>query len=93
MDEHQKLTPNPAYSEELFNNGETVLYTESGAKAVYLNDTACMVWKLCKDGLTVGQIIAALEDAYPMQKDRICPDVLAACGLLLHHGVVNRSDV
>lgn len=71
---------------------ETILYTEVETQAVYLNDAAYAVWQLCKEDLTVGQIIEYLEEAYPQQKDHIRDDVMTALNTLESNNVIELSD-
>ncbi len=82
---------NPEYTVEKFDD-EILLYTEAGTQAVYLNDAAYAVWQLCKEDMTVGQIIGYLEDAYPRQKDQIRDDVTAALNTLESNNVIELSD-
>ena len=90
---NRKLKPivNPAYSVEKFND-EILLYTKAGTKAVYLNDTAYGVWLLCKEDLTVGQIIDCLEQVYPEHVDQIREDVIAALETLVSNNVIELFD-
>jgi hypothetical protein len=82
---------NAEYTIEKF-DGEILLYTEAGTQAVYLNDEAHAVWLLCKEGMTVGQIIDYLEQVYPDQKEQIRKDVLTALETLQTHNVIEMSD-
>lgn len=91
MNDNQKPKVNPAYTIEKFDD-EVLLYTEAGTQAVYLNDTAYGVWLLCKEDMTVGQIIEYLENAYPEQKKHIRADVIAALETLESNIVIELSD-
>ncbi len=82
---------NPEYRIEKF-DGEVLLYTEDGAQAIYLNDEAHAVWSLCKEEMTVGQIIDYLEQAYPDQKEKIKKDVHKALETLQTHNVIEMTD-
>lgn len=82
---------NEEYTIEKF-EGEILLYTEDGGQAVYLNDEAHVVWSLCKEAMTVGQIIEYLEQVYPDQKEQIRKDVLIALETLQTHNVIEMTD-
>lgn len=91
MEDKQKLLVDTAYTVEKFED-EILLYTEAGTKAVYLNDTAHAVWSLCKEDMTVGQIIEYLEKVYPEQREQIRNDVTDALNTLQSNGVIALSD-
>lgn len=92
MDENQKPIVDPAYTIEKFDD-EILLYTETKDHAVYLNEAAYAVWELCKENLTVGEIVAYLQNLYPDQKKQIEGDVLVALQTLEERGVIRLSDV
>lgn len=91
MDDNKKPLVNPAYIAEKFDD-EILLYSQTGTQAVYLNNTAHAVWQLCKEDLTVGQIIEYLEQIYPDQKDRIRKDVTSALEQLAVKNVIEFVD-
>ena len=91
MDKSLKPNINPDYSIEKFDD-EILLYSETGAQAVYLNDTAHVVWLLCKEELTVEDIIHYLEEVYPEQRDQIEVDVITALNTLHSSGVIYYLD-
>ncbi len=91
MDDNRKPEVNPEYTVEKFDD-EILLYTEAGTQAVYLNDTAYAVWQLCKEDMTVGQIIEYLEEAYPDQKEQIRDDVMTALNTLESKNVIELQD-
>jgi hypothetical protein len=82
---------NTEYKIEKF-DGEILLYAEAETQAVYLNDAAHAVWSLCKEEMTVGQIIEYLEQMYPDQKEQIKDDVFNALQTLQSHHVIEITD-
>ena len=76
---------NSEFQLEKFDN-EILLYTITGTKAVYLNETALLVWELCGKNKSVGEIITMLEDAYPEQKQSIRDDVNMVIKTLSENG-------
>jgi hypothetical protein len=54
----------PSCDEEVL-EGEIVLYCSTVAKAVYLNPSAALVWRLIDGRRSVGEIEALLTGAYP----------------------------
>jgi hypothetical protein len=91
MQDEQKPAINSSYTVEKFDD-EILLYTEAGTQAVYLNDAAYAVWLLCKEDMSVGQMILYLEDVYPDQKEQIRKDVLTALETLQSNGVIEFAD-
>jgi hypothetical protein len=91
MNDNDRPVANPAFTAEVFDD-EILLYSAAGAQAVYLNNAAHAVWRLCQENLTVGQIINYLEQAFPEQKEQIRPDVMAALELLLANTVIELID-
>lgn len=91
MNDNNRPVVNPAYTAETFDD-EILLYSKAGSQAVYLNDAAHAVWQLCKEDMTVGQIIEYLEQVYPEQKDQIRPDVTAALEMLAANTVIELAD-
>ena len=78
---------NPDFTTEQFDD-EMLLYSPADNRAVYLNDSAYLVWQLCRDGLSVGEMIALLEQTYPERRDTIRGDVLEALETLQNSGVL-----
>ncbi|PHR26208.1 MAG: hypothetical protein COA36_12730 [Desulfotalea sp.] len=91
MKDTQKPIVNTTYTVEKFDD-EILLYTEAGTQAVYLNDTAHTVWLLCKEDMTVGQMVQYLEQQYPEQQKLIRGDVTGALETLLENGVIGFTD-
>lgn len=91
MDDNAYPIVNKNFISESFEN-EILLYTESDTKAVYLNETAYLVWKMCEDRKRIGDIITLLEETYPDQQEQIRPDVLEALRTLSEIGAVSFTD-
>jgi hypothetical protein len=91
MNDEQKPVINSGYSVEKFDD-EILLYTETEAQAVYLNDAAYAVWLLCKEEMSVGQMIQYLEEVYTGHKEQIRNDVVSALETLQSNGVIEFAD-
>lgn len=91
MDDACIPTMNAEYKLEKFDN-EILLYSVTDTKAVYLNETACMVYGMCNSGQTIGQIIALLEEAYPEQKTTIREDVGETIRQLIQDGALILNE-
>lgn len=91
MKDTQTPVLNDAFKLEKFDN-EILLYSVTDTRAVYLNDTASLVYGMCASGQSVGEIIALLEEAYPEQKDTIRNDVTAALQQLVENDAVTLHD-
>ena len=92
MNDDKYTEINTDYKAEKFDD-EILLYSKKGEMAVYLNDAAHAVWLLCKEGMTVSQMVAYLEEAYPDQKEQIRGDVISALEMLLENNVIELVDV
>lgn len=66
---------------------ELLLYHPAKTKAVYLNETAALVWQLCDSKRSVAEIIALLEENYP-ESDTIQSDVEQTLQQLADNGAV-----
>jgi hypothetical protein len=88
MEDEKIPIANPDYTAEEFDD-EILLYTKNGSHAVYLNDTAYAVWQLCREKISVGEIIAYFEEAYPDQATQIRSDVIAALSMLESNNLIS----
>lgn len=91
MEDTRKPIINSVYTVEKFDD-EILLYSEAGTQAIYLNDAAYAVWLLCKEEMSIGQMIHYLEQVYPDQKKQIRRDVIAALNTLHFNGVIEFQD-
>lgn len=91
MNISSKPRVSPAFAVEEFDR-EILLYDETGAKAFYLNDTANAVLQLCKEDVSVAQIIDYLQQAYPDQQDSIEQDVMTVVKMLAENKVIELLD-
>ncbi|MDK9707817.1 MAG: PqqD family protein [Desulforhopalus sp.] len=91
MKDSQIPVLNEGFKLEKFDN-EVLLYSVSDTRAVYLNDTAYLVYGICSSGRNIGEIIALLEDAYPEDKAAIRGDVILALKQLVKNGAVVLND-
>jgi hypothetical protein len=82
---------NNEFKLERFDN-EILLYSVTDTTAVYLNETAFLVYGMCSSGRNIGEIIALLEEAYPDQKHTIRADVTAALDQLIDNGALFLND-
>jgi Coenzyme PQQ synthesis protein D (PqqD) len=87
MDDYQIPHINSDFNLERFDN-EILLYSVNDSTAVYLNETAFLVYGMCASGQSIGEIITLLEEAYPDQKDTIRRDVLSSLEQLIDNGAV-----
>ena len=87
----QILSVNTDFKLERFDN-EILLYSITDTTAVYLNETAFIVYGMCGSGQSIGEIIALLEAAYPEKKQTIRADVAAALEQLIDTGALLAND-
>ncbi|MBI3796007.1 MAG: PqqD family peptide modification chaperone [Deltaproteobacteria bacterium] len=75
------------YQLEAFES-ELLLYHPAKTQAVYLNETAALIWRLCNGQRSVAEIKTLLQDAYPEMSDEIAQDLqttleqFVSCGAL-----------
>lgn len=70
---------------------ELLLYHPAKTKAVYLNETAALVWQLCNNERSVAEIVSLLEENYP-ESDTIRSDVEQTLQQLADNGAVELND-
>ncbi len=87
MDDTLIPVRNPDYQLEKFDN-EVLIYSTTDTRAVYLNDSAFVVYGMCGTDQSIGTIIATLEEAYPEQRPGIRADVIEAVNQLVEHGAI-----
>jgi hypothetical protein len=46
-------------------DGEYLIYSPGGSKALFLNNSAAVIWNLCDGQRTVQEIVELLADVYP----------------------------
>jgi coenzyme PQQ biosynthesis protein PqqD len=68
--------------------GENLLYRLGGHKAIHLNDTATVIWKLCDGNRTVQEIIDLLKNEYPGAETAVAADVREAIATLVREGAL-----
>ncbi|MGD9765894.1 MAG: PqqD family protein [Candidatus Binatia bacterium] len=68
-------------------DGEFMLYHSAEAKALYLNETASLIWKLCDGQRSIEAIESILRDAYP-EAPELRQDLDEVFRVLLEQGVV-----
>ena len=71
--------------------GEIVLYSVENSQAIYLNESASIIWKLINKKRTIGDIITLLSKAYP-DNASIETDVNNTLDMLFENGVLISYD-
>ena len=80
-------TPMPDVEAETV-EGEVLLYHPSQTRAVYLNSTAAVIWRLCDGKRSVREIIRLIARAYPEAAVTLSDDVLTTLQDLRENGVL-----
>jgi pyrroloquinoline quinone biosynthesis protein D len=78
------------FVEEL--DGENLLYRLGAHKAIHLNDSATLIWRLCDGTRTVQQISDLLKGQYPGSENAVASDVAEAIELLVSEGAVLETS-
>ena len=72
-------------------SGEILLYKTGTHKAVYLNETAALVWRLCDGTRTVKEIADLLGKNFPSSEGYLARDVQKAVEMLLKEGALSAK--
>jgi coenzyme PQQ biosynthesis protein PqqD len=70
---------------------ETLIYRSPSKTAIYLNETATVIWKLCDGTRTVQGIVDVLADAFPEAASDVAADVRETIDELVSKGVLALS--
>jgi hypothetical protein len=77
----------PDFRLETLDN-EVLLYHPGQTKAVYLNETASLVWNLCDGTRDPAEIVELLQEAFPEAVDQIAADVDRVLQEFASHGAI-----
>ena len=83
-------TQNPNYELTVLDD-ELILFSVSHEKAIYLNHTAQIIWKLCDGDTPVFELIKILRERYVDEKN-IDQQVITALHQMLDDAVIGISD-
>lgn len=67
---------------------DMLLYHPGLTKTIHLNETASLIWQLCDGVRSTGDIILALQEAFPEHREEIPADVTAALRKLRLDGAI-----
>jgi Coenzyme PQQ synthesis protein D (PqqD) len=67
---------------------EILLYRPSTHKAIHLNGTAAVIWKLCDGTRTTQDLAGCLSAEFPSAQPSIAAEVQETVNLLLRDGVL-----
>lgn len=71
---------------------ELLLYHPTKTKAVYLNETAALVWQLCDNQRSVAEIVSLLAENYP-ESDKIGEDVEQTLQQLVDNDAIEIHNI
>ncbi len=74
-------------------DGQVLLYRVGAHKAVHLNDSAALIWKLCDGSRTLNDVIGVLGEAYPDMRETIAADVRSGARMLLNEGALVKTSM
>jgi len=69
-------------------DSEVVVYCQQRKKAIYLNETASLVWQLCDRTRTVADIVELISQNYPEQAEEVRGNVFEAIESLWLEGAI-----
>ena len=67
---------------------EAVVYCLQLKKAIYLNETASVIWELCSGSLTVADIVELLSQNYPEHVEEVRAHAVEAIESLWQEGAI-----
>jgi coenzyme PQQ biosynthesis protein PqqD len=73
-------------------DGECLLYRLGAHKAIHLNDSASLIWKLCDGTRSMQDIVALLGQEYPDSSDGLSADVREAVEMLIREGALLEAS-
>ena len=91
MTEDTVPLPRGRYLIEEIDN-ECLIYRMPVKAAVYLNETATVIWRLCDGTRTARQIATILAEAYPEQAETILGDVQTTIDELIKAQALQLGD-
>lgn len=80
------------YAVEWMDN-ESLIYGSTSKLAIYLNETATMIWKLCDGTRTVKQIVDLLSNSFPEATSDVKADVKETIDELVRKGALQIKSV
>lgn len=83
--------PNSDFNLEEIDN-ELLLYHPARTRAVYLNQTAALVWQLCDTERSVAEIVSLLAEHYP-DSNNISKDVEDTLKQLSDNGAIDIKEI
>ncbi len=69
-------------------DGETLLYRLGAHKAIHLNETASVIWKMCDGTRSVLALVDELTQAFPDAGSSLASDVQEALSMLEDEGAL-----
>ncbi len=73
-------------------DGESVIYRLGAHRAIHLNSTAAVIWKMCDGSRSIQELIQFLEPVYSDADVDIPSDVQHAVQLLINEGAVLLTE-
>ena len=88
-----RTTPNrgDAFTHEVGDEGDVVVFDEEGQQLLVLNDIGAAVWLLLDGQRTIGSIVEVIVEALPTEVARVEADVIAFVRDLHARGVLRLS--
>jgi pyrroloquinoline quinone biosynthesis protein D len=71
---------------------EALIYRRPAEMAIYLNETATVIWRLCDGARTVKEIVDILVDAFPEAAADVRADVKETIDELVRNGALQLSS-
>ena len=73
--------------------GEWLLFKPESQKAIYLDETASLIWQMCDESRDATELANEIASHYPDSAETVKNDVISALELLYSHGAIKNKPV
>ncbi len=71
---------------------EAVLFDPRNGSTYRLNHTSLLVWRFCRPGSCIQNIVRSISEHYDIDHERLLEDVEQVLAYLASHGLVNPAN-
>ena len=73
--------------------GEWLLFKPESQKAIYLDETASLIWQMCDESRNAKELANEIASHYPDSEETVKNDVMSALESLYAHGAINIEPI
>jgi len=90
MENNLKLSQSEDYFVEVI-EGEWLLFKPDSQKAIYLDETASVIWQMCDGSRDAEQLAKEIASHYPDSEEDVITDIFTTLDVLDEHGALKKS--